>query len=108
MAESVQRSDARIVRLQEKAYNFTLHDRRELLQIILEQLQSLVPRYRELAERGQVELCMSPYAHPIVPLLLDMQSAREAMPEVHLPVTTEYPGGAGAVAVASAAGAGNL
>ena len=93
MAESVQRNDSRVARLQEKATNFTLHDRRELLHIILEQLQSIVPRYRELAERGQVELCMSPYAHPIVPLLLDMNSAREAMPEVHLPVTTDYPGG---------------
>jgi alpha-amylase/alpha-mannosidase (GH57 family) len=40
-----------------------------------------------------VELCMSPYAHPIVPLLLDITSAREAMPDIHLPVTTEYPGG---------------
>ncbi|MDH5170849.1 MAG: glycoside hydrolase family 57 protein, partial [Gammaproteobacteria bacterium] len=68
-------------------------DRRELLQIVLEQLQSIVPRYRALAERGQVELSMSPYAHPIVPLLLDMESAREAMPGVHLPVVTQYPGG---------------
>ena len=94
MAESVQRDDSRIAQLQDKATNFTLHDRRDLLNIILEQLQSIVPRYRQLAERGQVELCMSPYAHPIVPLLLDMNSAREAMPEVHLPVTTDYPGGA--------------
>ena len=94
IAESVQRNDSRIAQLQDKATNFTLHDRRELLLIILEQLQSIVPRYRQLAERGQVELCMSPYAHPIVPLLLDMNSAREAMPEVHLPVTTDYPGGA--------------
>ena len=94
MAESVQRNDSRIAQLQDKATNFTLHDRRDLLNIILEQLQSIVPRYRQLAERGQVELCMSPYAHPIVPLLLDMNSAREAMPEVHLPVTTDYPGGA--------------
>lgn len=93
MAESVRRSDTRIQRLQDKACNFTLHERRELLHIILEQMQSLVPRYRELAERGQVELCMSPYAHPIVPLLLDITSAREAMPDIHLPVTTEYPGG---------------
>ena len=93
MAESVRRSDTRIQRLQDKATNFTLHERRELLHIILELMQSLVPRYRELAERGQVELCMSPYAHPIVPLLLDITSAREAMPDVHLPVTTDYPGG---------------
>jgi alpha-amylase/alpha-mannosidase (GH57 family) len=93
MAESVRRTDSRIARLQEKAQNFSLHDRRELLLIVLEQVQSVVPRYRELAARGQVELSMSPYAHPIVPLLLDMNSAREAMPGVHLPVTTDYPGG---------------
>ncbi|MDH4041642.1 MAG: glycoside hydrolase family 57 protein [Gammaproteobacteria bacterium] len=93
MAESLQRNDARIQRLRDKAHNFSLHDRRELLQIVLEQLQSIVPRYRALAERGQVELSMSPYAHPIVPLLLDMESAREAMPGVHLPVVTQYPGG---------------
>lgn len=93
MAESLLRGDARLARLREKAHNFSLHDRRELLQIILEQMQSVIPRYRALAERGQVELSMSPYAHPIVPLLLDMESAREAMPDVHLPVITEYPGG---------------
>ena len=93
LAESVHRSDKRIARLRDKACNFSLHDRRELLQIVMEQLESIVPRYQALAERGQVELSMSPYAHPIVPLLLDMDSAREAMPDVHLPVTTDYPGG---------------
>ena len=93
MAESLQRSDARLQRLRDKAHNFSLHDRRELLQIVLEQLQSVVPRYRALAERGQVELSMSPYAHPMIPLLLDMECAREAMPGVHLPVATRYPGG---------------
>jgi len=93
MAESVRHSDSRIARLQEKAGGFSLHDRRDLLQIILEQLESVIPRYRTLADAGQVELCMSPYAHPIVPLLLDITSAREAMPEVHLPVIDKYPGG---------------
>jgi len=93
MSESLQRGDARIARLREKAHNYSVHDRRELLQIVLEQIQSIIPRYRELAARGQVELCMSPYAHPIIPLLLDINSAREAMPDVHLPVVTEYPGG---------------
>lgn len=93
LGESARRTDPRIQRLQDKSCNFNLHDRRELLQIILEQMQSLIPRYCALADSGKVELCMSPYAHPIVPLLLDMESAREAMPDVHLPLTTEYPGG---------------
>src|SRR5690606_10344031 len=68
-------------------------DRRELLAIIGEQLSSLGPRYRRLAEHGQIELAMSPYAHPILPLLLDLNSAREAMPEVSLPKSSHYPGG---------------
>tara|TARA_R110001592_G_scaffold148073_3_gene372726 strand:- start:16553 stop:18232 length:1680 start_codon:yes stop_codon:yes gene_type:complete len=93
IAESVRLSDTRIIGLQDKAFGFTLHDRRDLLHIILEQLESVVPRYRRLAERGQVELSMSPYAHPITPLLLDIASARESMPEVHLPVISQYPGG---------------
>lgn len=93
LGESARRTDPRIAQLEEKAGNFNLHDRRDLLQIILEQLQTVIPRYRALAERGQVELCMSPYAHPIVPLLLDMESAREAMPDAHLPVSNVYPGG---------------
>jgi alpha-amylase/alpha-mannosidase (GH57 family) len=93
MAESARRSDKRIQALQDKEINFSIHDRRELLEIILELMQGVIPRYRELAERGQVELAMSPYAHPILPLLIDMNSASEAMPDVHLPINSHYPGG---------------
>ena len=93
IGESVQRSDPRIRALRDKAVNFSLHDRRELLKIILEQIESVIPRYRKLADNGQVELSMSPYAHPIVPLMLEFNSAREALPDVHLPVSCDYPGG---------------
>jgi len=53
----------------------------------------VVPRYRRLAERGQCELSVTPYGHPIVPLLLDFQSAREAVPTMPLPQHASYPGG---------------
>ncbi len=93
MAESARRTDPRIRRLQDKEGGYSLHDRRELLQIVMELMESIIPRYRALADGGRVELCMSPYAHPIIPLLLDMESAREAMPNAPLPVNTRYPGG---------------
>jgi alpha-amylase/alpha-mannosidase (GH57 family) len=93
LAESSRRSNARIQWLEQKGSNYTVHDRRELLQIILGELRSIIPRYRALADSGQVELCMSPYAHPIVPLLLDMESARETMPDAPLPINPVYPGG---------------
>lgn len=93
MAETVRRSDLRVQRLQDKGGNFSIHERRELLALIGELLESVLPRYRALARRGQVELSMTPYAHPIVPLLLDLNSARDAMPGVALPKASAYPGG---------------
>jgi alpha-amylase/alpha-mannosidase (GH57 family) len=53
-------------------------------------LARVIPLHRELAERGQVELTTTPYYHPILPLLLDKNLAREAMPDVALPA---YRGG---------------
>jgi alpha-amylase/alpha-mannosidase (GH57 family) len=93
MGETIRRTDSRIKRLEEQEHEYTLEDRRELLTIIGEQLSTLGPRYRQLAEHGQIELAMSPYAHPILPLLLDLNSAREAMPDVSLPKSSHYPGG---------------
>jgi alpha-amylase/alpha-mannosidase (GH57 family) len=94
VGETVRRADGRIQRLQDKGVGFTQADRRELLAVISEILDELLPRYRRLAEQGQVELSTTPYAHPISPLLLDFHSAREAMPEVPLPQVDCYPGGA--------------
>jgi alpha-amylase/alpha-mannosidase (GH57 family) len=94
LAESTRRTDPRVAALEDKQYNYSLHDRRELLRIILDLMESIIPRYRALSESGQVELSMSPYAHPIIPLMLDMESARDAMPDAHLPINSTYPGGA--------------
>ena len=93
MGETVRRNNARLTQLMEKGHGYTLHDRRVLLRIIGELLSSVIDRYRVLAENGQVELSMTPYAHPIVPLLLDLDTAREAMPETGMPRDGAYPGG---------------
>ncbi len=93
LGETVRRTDARVKTLLDKGNGFTLQDRRTLLAVIGEQLSGMVGRYRALAEKGRVELSVTPYAHPIVPLLLDLQSATEAMPDVHMPVSEAYPGG---------------
>ena len=93
LGETVRRSDARVNRLLDKGAGYTLHERRELFGVIGELLAGIVPRYTRLATRGQVELAVTPYAHPILPLLLDFQGAREAMPDAPLPVAAQYPGG---------------
>jgi alpha-amylase/alpha-mannosidase (GH57 family) len=45
----------------------------------------IIPKYRELLEKGQIELTCCPYYHPILPLLCDSTSAKEAVPGIELP-----------------------
>ncbi len=93
LGETVRRQDPRVQALIEKGSAYTLSDRHQLMQIIGELLSGVLNRYKVLAQRGQIELALSPQAHPIVPLLLDFNSAREAMPEVKLPILANYPDG---------------
>ncbi len=93
MGESIKLTDNRVKRLIEKGNRFTLHERLELLEIIGEICTKLICRYRTLATHGQIELSVTPYAHPIMPLMLDMNSAHEAMPDAPLPELGNYPGG---------------
>ncbi len=48
-------------------------------------LRDIIPRYRALLDAGRIELTSSPYYHPILPLLCDSESAREAVPGITLP-----------------------
>ena len=93
MAETVRKSDDRIILLMKKARDFSLHDRHVLVELFHELISGVIARYRKLAEQGRIELSMTPYAHPIAPLLIDIESARQAMPEVELPAACEYPDG---------------
>ncbi len=93
LGESVRRSDRRVIHLMEKAAYYTLADRILLVQIIAELITDLLPRYRAMADAGRIELSHSPYAHPILPLLLDFRSALEAMPDARLPASPAYPAG---------------
>lgn len=93
LGESVRRSDRRCAALIAKGGHFDAHDRAVLLDLVQEQLAALIPRYRALAEQGRIELATVPYAHPILPLLLAFDSAREARPDISLPTAARYPGG---------------
>ncbi len=94
IAETVRRSDDRIKGLMKKARNFTIQDRHLLVEIFNELISGVIGRYRKLAEAGRIELSVTPYAHPIVPLLIDFKSATQALPNIELPMAEKYPGGA--------------
>jgi alpha-amylase/alpha-mannosidase (GH57 family) len=100
MGETLRRKDVRIRTLMDKKHHYSDTDRHTLLQVIAEILSSIIPRYKALAQKQQIELSFTPYAHPIIPLLLEMNCASEAMPDISLPQTVMdatgkpiYPGG---------------
>lgn len=93
LGETVRRTDPRAQRLIARGTGYSLHDRRELLTLIGELLDTVIDRYKVLAKNEQIELSYTPYAHPILPLLLDLNSVKEAMPAAQMPLLASYPGG---------------
>ena len=91
--ESVRREHSLVARLMSKAEGFSYEDRKQLHDLIGELISGIIPRYRKLAEAGQIEISSTPHYHPLAPLLIDFASAKEAMPDVPLPESPHYPKG---------------
>jgi alpha-amylase/alpha-mannosidase (GH57 family) len=91
--ETVRRQEPLLAELMAKGEGYSLTDRRNLLQLIGRILAGLVPRYRALQARGQIEISATPACHPLAPLLLDFKVARDTLPEAPLPFADRYPGG---------------
>ena len=79
-------------RLIEKAREFSYQDRRDLLSLITTLLSDIPATHRRLVKAGKIELTTTPYAHPIIPLMLDFNTARETVGDALIP-DEPYPGG---------------
>jgi alpha-amylase/alpha-mannosidase (GH57 family) len=91
--EAERRHNPLIAALISKGEGYDATDRQRLLASIGELIGGLIPRWRALAARGQVELSTTPQTHPLAPLLLDFHAARDSLPDALLPVSDIYPGG---------------
>lgn len=75
----------RLAALRNKNRGFTEEDKQEVLILQLAAVREIVPLYRKLLERGQIELTTTPFFHPILPLIIDSDIARRARPDLPLP-----------------------
>jgi alpha-amylase/alpha-mannosidase (GH57 family) len=75
----------RLAALRAKNRGFTEEEKYEVLALQRNIVHDIVPMYRRLAERGQIELTTTPFYHPILPLLLDTEHAHRARPDLTLP-----------------------
>ena len=70
-----------------KGEKYTAADKQLLFETQREVLQAIIPLYKRLHEEGRIELAVSPYYHPILPLLCDTRIAQTALPRMTLPST---------------------
>jgi alpha-amylase/alpha-mannosidase (GH57 family) len=75
----------RLAALRTKNRGFTEEEKHEVLALQRRTVQDIVPMYRRLADRGQIELTTTPFYHPILPLVLDTDYTKRARPDLPLP-----------------------
>ena len=54
-------------------------------------IAEVVPLHRKLQDKGRIEVTMTPFFHPILPLLVDTTLARVAVSDIELPPRFSYP-----------------
>jgi len=78
-------ADPDLLRLAEQGRGFAEADKQVVDARQMELLGQVIPLYREAVASGCVEAMTSPAYHPILPLLIDPQSAQIAVPGLELP-----------------------
>jgi alpha-amylase/alpha-mannosidase (GH57 family) len=91
MGFAARREEPLVQELLRKERGFSDREKIDLLDLSRRIARGVVPRWKKLAERGLVEITCSPLFHPILPLLVDTESARRAMPDVPLPPRFRHP-----------------
>ncbi|MDX1416058.1 MAG: glucodextranase DOMON-like domain-containing protein, partial [Candidatus Promineifilaceae bacterium] len=70
-----------------KGENFAETDKEVLFAEHQRLIEEVLPVHKRLQDTGQIEVTTTPFAHPILPLLVDTNLAREALPDIELPET---------------------
>src|SRR5437667_371903 len=81
----VMEADAQIAELVRKGRDFSEDDKEPVFKVNFDLIRKVLPKYRELQDRGQAELVTSPYYHPILPLIADLGIARVGRPDLAMP-----------------------
>ena len=79
------RGQPEVTRLLEKGRGYSEEEKLTLLDLQRRFLGTVLEPYKRLRAAGACEVSTTPYFHPILPLLCDLNSAREAVPDLPLP-----------------------
>ncbi len=71
--------------LYNKERDFTEEEKAKLIQKQLEICGMVVQKHKEAQDRGQIEVSITPFYHPILPLVCDTNVAHQSAPAMKLP-----------------------
>lgn len=78
-------NDSVIKGLMEKGKNFNHEDKKNLIDKQMEIMGLIIPKYKKMQESGQIEISVTPFYHPILPLLYNNSAAKISSPYINLP-----------------------
>ena len=77
MDPSYKTTNADLKHLVKKGKNYTLEDRKLIIEIQREIIRKIIPSIKKLVEINKIEITTSPYFHPILPILLDYKNIKK-------------------------------
>jgi alpha-amylase/alpha-mannosidase (GH57 family) len=81
-----------ILEIRKKEKNFSENDKSLIINAQKRIIKSVIPMYKKLNNEKQIEITISPYYHPVLPLLIDKNSAKESKEDAILPdIEFAYP-----------------
>jgi alpha-amylase/alpha-mannosidase (GH57 family) len=78
-------AEAPLVDLVNQGEGFSEADKVIVFDQVLEKVRKVLPYHKELQDAGQIEVTITPYAHPILPLIYDNQLALIGNPSAEMP-----------------------
>lgn len=83
--EYLRREDSHLQYILNKGSNFTEDEKMELLKRAAGWVRRIVETHKGLRDKNKAEMSCTPFYHPILPLLIDINSARESCPDIMMP-----------------------
>lgn len=81
----LRQNDLTVIQMIERGFGYVQEDKVVLLEALSKFVGTVLPFYRSLLQTGKISLSTTPYNHPILPLLFDMENALRANPFTVIP-----------------------
>lgn len=82
---SYREKDSQLNELNRKGKYYSDEDKKIILGKQTEIMQRIIPVYKKMQEDGRIELSVTPFYHPILPLLCNFDIAKISSPQIRLP-----------------------